>query len=450
MFLGEKIIFMEADLKNKRKTVVIAGAGFAGIQLAKKLSPKYFQVVLIDKNNYHQFQPLLYQVATGGLEPSSISFPLRKIFQRKKHVYIRMAEVTSVSSENKTVHTNIGDIEYDYLILATGAEPNFFGNKQLQENAYSMKSVSEALLLRNILLQNYENALTATDQKQRDAYLNVVIVGGGPTGVELAGAIAEMKREILPKDYAELNFENMHIYLLEGAHTLLNGMSKDAGATAIRYLNKLGVDVQTNTLVKNYDGFTVQLSNGESIQSRCLIWAAGVKSAAIPGIHTGAAAASNRIEVDRYNEILNQKGVYAIGDIALMKTDQWPGGHPQVAQVAIQQAKQLADNLLRMHTGKNLKPFHYVNKGAMATVGRNLALAEIGGIKMKGFFAWFVWMLVHLLAIIGVKNKLFVLLNWIWQYVTYDQPLRLIIKPVSKYKKVVKDENKIFPIPASF
>lgn len=437
---------MEIPLKYDKKRVVIVGAGFAGLTLAKKLSSKFFQVVLIDKNNYHQFQPLFYQVATSGLEPSSISFPLRKIFQCNKNVYIRMAAVTAISSENNTIQTNIGDIEYDYLVLAQGAEPNYFNNRQLQENAYSMKSVSEALLLRNTLLQNYENALTVTDEKQRDAYLNVVIVGGGPTGVELAGAIAEMKKKILPKDYFELNFGSMHIHLLEGASMLLNGMSQDAGITAIKYLNQLGVNVQTNTLVKEYDGLTVQLSNGKSLESRCLIWAAGVKGTFIPGLSAGASGTNNRILVDRYNQVLNQKGIYAIGDIAQMTTGKWPKGHPQMAQVAIQQARHLANNLLHLTTGRNPRPFIYVNKGIMATVGRNLALVEVGKMKLKGFVAWLVWMMIHLMTIIGVKNRLFVLINWIWQYVTYDQSLRLIIKPVSKNKETGKDEKNVFPV----
>lgn len=437
---------MEIPLKYDKKRVVIVGAGFAGLTLAKKLSSKFFQVVLIDKNNYHQFQPLFYQVATSGLEPSSISFPLRKIFQCNKNVYIRMAAVTAISSENNTIQTNIGDIEYDYLVLAQGAEPNYFNNRQLQENAYSMKSVSEALLLRNTLLQNYENALTVTDEKQRDAYLNVVIVGGGPTGVELAGAIAEMKKKILPKDYFELNFGSMHIHLLEGASMLLNGMSQDAGITAIKYLNQLGVNVQTNTLVKEYDGLTVQLSNGKSLECRCLIWAAGVKGTFIPGLSAGASGTNNRILVDRYNQVLNQKGIYAIGDIAQMTTGKWPKGHPQMAQVAIQQARHLANNLLHLTTGRNPRPFIYVNKGIMATVGRNLALVEVGKMKLKGFVAWLVWMMIHLMAIIGVKNRLFVLINWIWQYVTYDQSLRLIIKPVSKNKETGKDEKNVFPV----
>jgi NADH dehydrogenase len=420
------------DKYDNQKRVVIVGAGFAGLTLAKKLASKYFQVILIDKNNYHQFQPLLYQVATSGLEPSSISFPLRKIFQKRRNVIIRMTEVTDISPETKTVHTGIGDIRYDYLVLAHGATTNYYNNIPLQKNAFSMKSVSEALLLRNTLLQNYELALNAEDDDQRSSLLNVVIVGGGPTGVELAGAIAEMKKKILPKDYAELNFRHMHIYLLEAAPRLLNGMSATSGATVVEYLEKLGVEVHSNTAVKDYDGETVSLSNGKTIHSHCLIWAAGVKGVSIPGVPARAIAPNDRLLVDQYNQVIDLPGVYAIGDIALMKDDTLPKGHPQVAQVAIQQARLLAKNLEKIQLGEKLISFEYKDKGSLATVGRNLALAEIGKIKLKGFVAWFVWMLVHLMSIIGVKNRLFVLINWMWLYITYDQSLRLIIKPSFK------------------
>ena len=423
------------DKYGNQRRVIIVGAGFAGLTLAKKLPSKYFQVILIDKNNYHQFQPLLYQVATSGLEPSSISFPLRKIFQKKRNVIIRMTEVTDISPETKTLQTGMGDIGYDYLILAHGATTNYYNNKLLQKNAYSMKSVSEALLLRNTLLQNYELALNAENEEQRSSLLNVVIVGGGPTGVELAGAIAEMKKKILPKDYAELNFRQMHIYLLEAAPGLLNGMSAASGTTVVEYLERLGVEVHSNTAVKDYDGETVSLSNGKTIHSHCLVWAAGIKGVSIPGVPDRAIAPNDRLLVDQYNQVRNLQGVYAIGDIALMQDEAWPKGHPQVAQVAIQQAVLLAKNLEKIQLGKRLISFAYKDKGSLATVGRNLALAEIGKIKLKGFVAWFVWMLVHLMSIIGVKNRLIVLINWMWLYITYDQSLRLIIKPSFKTGK---------------
>ena len=424
------------DKHDKQKRVVIVGAGFAGLTLAKKLAAKFFQVILIDKNNYHQFQPLLYQVATSGLEPSSISFPLRKIFQKRRNVFIRMTKVSSISPETKTVHTEIGDVDYDYLVLAHGATTNFYNNRQLQENAFSMKSVSEALLLRNSLLQNYEQALNAENEEKRSSFLNVVIVGGGPTGVELAGAIAEMKKKILPKDYSELNFRQMHIHLLEAAPRLLNGMSESSGKTVVDYLEQLGVEVHSSTAVKDYDGERVSLSNGKIINSHCLIWAAGVKGVAIPGIPQKSIAANNRLFVDQYNKVRDSEDIYAIGDIALMQNDAWTKGHPQVAQVAIQQAVLLAKNLENAQAGKSLKPFQYNDKGSLATVGRNLALAEIGKIKLKGFVAWFVWMAVHLMSIIGVKNRLFILINWMWLYLTYDQSLRLIIKPTFKNNEI--------------
>ena len=387
MFFG-KLKNKKMDTQDKygnQKRVVIVGAGFAGLTLAKKLASKYFQVILIDKNNYHQFQPLLYQVATSGLEPSSISFPLRKIFQNKRNVIIRMTEVTAISPETKTVHTGIGEMSYDYLVLAHGATTNYYNNSRLQKNAYSMKSVPEALLLRNTLLQNYELALNAENKEQRSSLLNVVIVGGGPTGVELAGAIAEMKKKILPKDYTEINFGHMHIHLLEAAPRLLNGMSAQSGNIVVEYLNRLGVEVQTNTAVKDYDGETVSLSNGKTIHSRCLIWAAGVKGVSIPGVPASAVAANDRLLVDQYNQVKDLPGVYAIGDIASMQDEALPKGHPQVAQVAIQQAGLLAKNLEKIELGRLLTAFRYKDKGSLATVGRNLALAEIGENKAERF-----------------------------------------------------------------
>lgn len=427
-------------LNNEQKRVVIVGAGFAGLNLAKSLSSKYFQVILLDKNNYHQFQPLLYQVATCGLEPSSISFPLRKIFQQKKNVFIRIADVTSIDADQQTVDTNIGEVKYDYLVFAYGATTNFFNHQQIQKNTFSMKSVSEALLLRNTLLQNYEKALTAKTHEQKNALLNVVIVGGGPTGVELAGAVAEMKLKILPKDYSEINFQQMHIYLLEVAPNLLGGMSKSAGVTVEKYLDKLGVEVKLNTAVKDYDGENVLLNNDKIIKSNCLIWAAGVKGSALPGIPATSLAINERIFVNEFNQVKGLKNIFALGDIALMQSPLFPKGHPQVAPVAIQQSKLLATNLKNILLNKKIESFTYNDKGSMATVGRNKAVAEVGKIKLKGFIAWFAWMMIHLMSIIGIKNRLFILINWVWQYFTYDPSLRLIIKPteMKHTKKLIK------------
>jgi NADH:ubiquinone reductase (H+-translocating) len=442
--IENKIRAMEIpDKSSIQKRVVIVGAGFAGLTLTKKLSPKYFQVLLLDKNNYHQFQPLLYQVATAGLEPSSISFPLRKIFHKKEHVFIRIAEVLNVNSEKNSITTSIGEISYDYLVLANGGETNFFGMDDLRQNAYSMKSVSEALLLRNTMLQNYEQALVASSENEKEALLNIVIVGGGPTGVELAGAIAEMKNKILPKDFPELNFTQMKIHLVEATARLLNGMSESSGKTSEKYLMKLEVDVHTGVSVKSYDGRLVLLNNDSTLYSRCLIWAAGIKGAAVKGLPSQSFLPNGQLLVDHFNRVKSVHNVFAIGDVAAMRTGVSTKGHPQVAPVAIQQASLLAKNLKNNVVKKAWRPFEYKNKESMANVGRNLAVAELGKLKMKGFVAWIVWMAVHLMSIIGVKNRLFILINWIWQYVTYDQSLRLIIRPSEK--KSTKRSYKTVP-----
>lgn len=450
MFLGEKIIFMNLPiLENKQKRVVIIGGGFAGIKLAKKLSSKYFQVILVDKNNYHQFQPLLYQVAAGGVEPSSISFPLRKIFRDYRNVFLRVAEAKKVNIHTQIITTTAGEIPYDYLVMAHGAVTNYFGNETLQQNAFSMKSVSEALLLRNTLLQNYEKSLAVIDE-EKQALLNVVIVGGGPTGVELAGAIAEMRNNILPKEYNEVNFWQMHIYLIEAAPALLSAMSATSSSAMQSYLQKMGVEVITEAAVKNYDGQNVYLSNGNILQSNCLIWAAGVKGFSFAGIPESSVAPNGRILVNAYNEAEGLKNIFAIGDAALMKNSLYPKGHPQVAPVAIQQAALLAKNLNKKYFGVPMQSFNYRDKGTMATAGRNKAVAEIKQLKLKGFFAWFIWMAVHLMSIIGVKNRFLIFINWVWQYFTYDSSLRLIIKPACKDKKAATDTKNIFPLPANF
>jgi NADH:ubiquinone reductase (H+-translocating) len=416
-------------LSKGQKRVLIVGAGFAGIRLAKKLSARHFQVILLDKNNYHQFQPLLYQVATSGLEPSSISFPLRKIFQSYAQVFMRITEVLSVDAGRKEVNTKAGTIPYDYLVLAYGATTNFFGNTNLQQHAFPMKSVAEALLLRNTLLRQLEEALSVSSDEERMALLNVVVVGGGPTGVELAGALAEMKNTILPRDYTELNFKLMRIILLEASPKLLGAMSEASGEKVVGYLEQMGVEVMTGKAVKDFDGKTVYLNDGSIIRSKCLIWAAGVKGFSLPGIPAKALGASERILVNSFNEVAEMPDVFALGDIALMPSDDYPRGHPQVAPVAIQQATLLAKNLEKKLEGKPMDPFVYHNQGSMATVGKNKAVVEIGKLKLGGFFAWFTWMAVHLMSIVGVKNRIFVFLNWVWHYFTHDPSLRLMIKP---------------------
>lgn len=419
-------------LQHRQKRVVIVGAGFAGIRLAKKLSSRYFQVILLDKNNYHQFQPLLYQVATSGLEPSSISFPLRKIFQSYAHVFMRITEVLSVDAVAKMISTSAGIIPYDFLVLAYGATTNYFGNANLQKHAFPMKSVAEALLLRNTLLIQLEKALTVTTEEERMALMNVVVVGGGPTGVELAGSLAEMKNCILPKDYTELNFKEMRIILLEATPRLLGAMSPASGDKVVGYLQKLGVEVMTGLAVKDYDGHKILLSDGSVLPSNCLIWAAGIKGFALPGIPASSFAPNERILVNECNEVAGMTDVFALGDIAMMQSEKYARGHPQVAPVAIQQATLLAQNLKNRVENMPLKPFAYHDQGSMATVGKNKAVVEIGKVKLGGFFAWLIWMAVHLMSIVGVKNRIFVFVNWVWHYFTYDPSLRLIIKPSEK------------------
>ncbi len=413
--------------------IVIVGGGFAGLKLARMLSNKDgFEVTLIDKNNYHQFQPLFYQVATAGLDASNISFPLRKVFHKSRNIRFRLAEVREiVQAENKLV-TDIGDFHYDQLVLATGADTNFFGNKELQEKAFPMKSTVEALQLRQRLLHNFEDALMAKDVEQLRSILSVVVVGGGPTGVEVSGAIAEMKKYVLPKDYPELDFRAMKIYLLEGSPKTLGNMSEKSSKDSSRYLQKLGVEVLTGTVVESYNGEQVILKNGNAIGAKTVIWAAGIKGNVPTGIDSNSIVRGNRIKVDRTNKIQGFTNIYALGDVAYMETPKYPHGHPQVANVAINQAKTLGHNFERMLNGNshNLLEFEYHDKGSMATVGRNLAVVDMPAPKLhfRGFLAWLIWMGLHLFLLVGVKNRVQVFVNWIYNYITYDQNLRLIFR----------------------
>jgi len=409
--------------------MVIIGGGFAGLKLAKSLKKSDFQIVLIDKNNYHQFQPLFYQVATAGLEPSAISFPLRKAFQNQQNVHFRIASLEKVDAQNQQILTDIGQLTYDYLVLAIGADTNYFGNQNIKRNAIPMKSLGEAIDLRNTILTNFEQALNETEEKAIDSLLNFVIVGGGPTGTELAGALAEMKNYILPKDYPELDFSRMKIYLLEAASKVLNGYSEVSSTKGKKYLEQLGVQVMTDTFVKDYDGKSVLLADGKTIATNTLIWAAGIKGNPVHGLGTDIITRGGRLKVNQHSLVENQTTIYALGDIALMSTEKYKNGHPQVAQVAIQQADLLAKNLKRREKCEPLKAFKYFDKGSLATVGRNLAIADLPFVSFQGFFAWVLWLFVHLMAILGVKNRLFVFINWAWSYLTYDQSLRLLIKP---------------------
>lgn len=431
-----KINLPESD----QPRVVIVGGGFAGLTLARKLARENFQVVLLDKNNYHQFQPLFYQVAMAGLEPSSIVFPFRKLFQKQKNVFIRVTKVDRIDPAQKMLFTKLGMVNYDYLVLAIGADTNFFGNEMIAQHAIPMKSVSEALFLRNQILADYERALSITDYEERQGYIDIVIVGGGPTGVEVAGALAEMKKYILPKDYPELPIKEIDIHLVQGAPKLLMGMSEKASQKALDFLQQLDVNVKLNTRVTAYDGLYVDMADGTRMPCRKVIWAAGIKGNPLDGIPEACFTYGRRLQVNAFNQVEGMDSVYAIGDISYMETEAYPKGHPQVAQVAIQQGKLLSDNLQRLQKNQALKAFRYKDLGSMATIGRNRAVADLPTFKSQGAFAWFIWLLVHLYALVGVKNKLFVFLNWVWNYFTYDQSLRLIIKPKIKMQQPESDQ----------
>ncbi len=411
--------------------IIILGGGFAGLKLANNLSNKEgIEILLIDRNNYHQFQPLFYQVATSGLDASNISFPLRKAFQGSKNITFRLAEVSEIKTTTNKVLTDIGEFDYDVLVIATGADTNFFGNEQLKDACFPMKSTVEAIQLRHRLIQNLEDALMAKNAVELQKMMTIVVVGGGPTGVEVSGALAEMRNNILPKDYPELDFKQMKIYLIEGSPKTLGAMSEKSSDQSRKYLEKLGVTVQTGTVVKSYDGDIATLSTGETIGAKIVIWAAGIKGNVPPGIDPSLIVRGNRIKVDRMNKVAGSEHIYALGDLAYMETPKYPHGHPQVANVAINQGKNLAENFLIMQkgSGEKLKEFEYQDKGSMATVGRNLAVVDIPKPKIHfgGWLAWVVWMLLHLMLILGVKNKLQIFINWMYKYFTYDQSLRLL------------------------
>lgn len=414
-----------------RKCIIIVGAGFAGLRLAQHLEDTDYDVLLIDKNNYHQFQPLMYQVATARLEPSSISFPLRKVFQHSKNVRIRIAEVLSVDTATKTLRTSIDDFSYDYLVVAFGATTNYFGNQQIEKFAFPMKSVPEAIQLRNRILQTFEDALIVKPENLQPL-MNFVIVGGGPTGVELAGALAEMKKNILPKDYPDKDFSKLTIYLLEGTPFTLNPMSDDSRKWSRKYLEDLGVIVKTNTIVSDYDGQTIKLQDGGSIDSLNLIWAAGVIGNSIEGIPKESYTRGNRFVVDRHSAVQNVSDIYAIGDIAWMATPKYPTGHPQVAAVANDQADVLAKNFIARLKGKNLTEFEYHDKGSMATVGKRKAVVDLPKFHFHGRFAWLTWMFVHLMLILNLKNKLLIFIQWMFSYFSNDSTLRILLKSGNK------------------
>jgi NADH:ubiquinone reductase (H+-translocating) len=412
----------------QKQKVLLIGAGFAGIQFAKNLDENLFELLLIDKINHHQFQPLFYQVATSQIEPSSISFPIRNIFNGKNNVQIRLAEVTNIDTTKKYVYTNIGNFNYDILVLAMGCKTNFFGNSEIEKNVFTLKSTYEAITIRNHILQTFEDIISAKEE-DKEALLNLVIVGAGPTGVELAGAFAEIKEYILPKDYPKIDFSRFKISLIEGSKHSLNNMSEHSKISSEKYLRELGINLITETFVKNYDGSTLLLSTGETIITKTVIWAAGVTTNLIEGLPKESITFGNRYKVNRINKIEGVDNVYAIGDVCYMETPLYPKGHPQVANVAINQAKILCKNLKLKYLNKQTIDYEYKDLGSMATIGRNKAVVDLKNLKLKGYIAWLIWMFLHLMLILSVKNKLIIFINWAWAYITKDSSLRLILRP---------------------
>lgn len=421
---------MKANIEHTdKKRIVIVGGGLGGLELAFKLVDDDYQVVLIDKNNYHQFPPLIYQVASGGLEPSSISFPFRRLFQGKKDFFFRMAKVESVNTDKKIINTTVGEIDYDYLVMAFGAKTNFFGNKDIEATTLPMKSVSEAMRLRNTILRNLELALTEEDPARKQALMNIVVVGGGASGVEIAGAVAEMKKNIIARDYPDLDSSQMHIYLVNAVDRLLSAMDPVSSKRAERDLKELHVHIRQPQFATEYKDGILKTSAGLEIPTQTVIWVSGICANTVEGFPAESIGHAGRLLTDRFCRVKGVKDVYAIGDVSLVEGDEeYPLGHPQLAQVAMQQAKTVAKNFKAMSKGKELKPFKYKNLGVMATIGRNHAVAEISGKKFGGFPAWALWLVVHLRSILGVKNKTFILLNWVWNYINYKQSLRLILK----------------------
>ena len=410
--------------------IVIIGGGFAGISLIKQLRKTEVQIVLFDRHNYHTFQPLLYQVSTAGLEPDSIAYPLRKIFRKHKNFHFRLAEVNFIDVVNNSIETSIGSLSFDYLVIATGTQTNFFGNKNLEEKSMPMKTVPQALDIRSLILQNIEAADITDDVDERKRYLNFVIAGAGPTGVELAGALAEFRRGILKNDYPNLNEADMCVHLVEGGDRVLGPMSEEASEKALRALEQLDVKVHLNTYVVDYDGITVKTEDGLNFKTGTFIWAAGVTGAPVNGVDgESLIQRTNRYKVNQCNAIEGYENIFALGDIALMKTKAFPNGHPQVAQPAIQQGKNLGKNLKRMFLGKEMLPFTYFDKGTLATIGRNKAVADFNNIHFGGAFAWFIWMFVHLYFLVGFRNRVVTFFNWTYNYINYDRAARLIIRP---------------------
>jgi len=417
------------DKQNKpRPRVVIIGGGFGGVQLAKKLKNAPVDVLMLDKHNYHTFQPLLYQVATGALEGDSIGFPIRRIFGRQKNFTFHLAEVQKINTETKVVTANIGDIYYDYLVIATGSNTNYFGNKELEHYTLPMKNIAEALNIRSMLLQNLEKALVTTDEAERNALLTFVVVGGGPTGVELSGAIAELRKYILCKDYPGLCEADMKVFLVEGKSEVLAAMSPQASFKAKRFLTDMGITIYNSVHVESYDGDLLKIDDGTIIKTRNVLWAAGVKGEIPEGLPAEAIARGSRIQTDEINRVKGYQEIFAIGDVSAVVSAENPNGFPGVAQVALQQGKHLAKNLEAIISGQPTTLFKYNDLGTMATIGRNKAVADLKKLRFQGFFAWILWMFVHLMSLAGFSNKSIVFLNWAINYLTRNSDNRLVIR----------------------
>jgi NADH:ubiquinone reductase (H+-translocating) len=435
---------MVIDIPNPySKRVVIIGGGFGGIELAKTLKNKEIQVVIVDKNNYHTFQPLLYQVATSVLEAESIAYPIRKIFSKSKNIYFRLGEVKEVVKDENKILIGDDELYYDYLVVATGAKTNFLNNEGLTISSMPMKSVLEALDLRSMILQNFEKTLLNSNDRKRQGMMNIVIAGAGPTGVELAGALGELKMKVFPKDYPELDFTQMNIYIVQSGNRVLPMLSEKSSAKAKKYLESLGVNVVLGTRVLDFFGDYVQTNTGQDIIARTLIWTAGVIGNPVEGLGAEAVNQGGRIEVDEFNRVKGYENVFAVGDVACMSTEAFPKGHPQVAPAAMQQGKWLAKNMLNELKGLAWKPFVYKDKGAMATVGKNKAVVEMGRLKFGGSPAWFVWMAVHLMSLVGFRNKLVTLFNWTKNYFNSDRGIRLIVTPFDLYEEKRKRKKQL-------
>ena len=423
---------MSLQTNTQKSKIVIVGAGFSGLELAKKLKNKPVDVLMLDRHNYHTFQPLLYQVATGALEAETIAFPIRRIFQGQDNFSFGLANVLKINTEKNSLDTSIGEIFYDYLVIATGAETNFFGNDQLEHFCMGMKSVPEAMNLRSMVLQSFEAALAEKDPGEKEELMTFVVVGGGPTGTELAGALAEFRNHILKKDYPKLDNCEMRVFLVESKPVVLGVMSENAAAKAKEYLEAMGVTLYNGVRVKSFDGELLEINDGRKIRTRNVLWAAGVVGQFPEGISEENVTKGNRIQTDEINRVKGYKNIFAIGDVAAVVTADTPDGYPGVAQVALQQGKHVAKNLLAIISGKATEPFTYNDKGSMATIGRNKAVADIGKLRFSGFIAWVLWCFVHVFSLVGLQNRIVVFINWLGRYFSYNGPARIIIRPFSR------------------